>query len=136
MKLASLLTLGLVLGVITTTGCRRRSSPPAPPAPEAPAAPAQPEPTKAEAPAAPTPAPQPVVQPKTAPTSQFNYVEGSSALDDLNKHLSWFVISKKRFPANVDELLAANRLPRPVLPPGGQLVINQKTKTVDYVGPK
>jgi len=46
------------------------------------------------------------------------------------------VISKKRFPANVDELLAANRMPRPVLPPGGQLVINQKTKTVDYIGPK
>ena len=136
MKLTSLLTLGLVLGVITTTGCRRRSSPPAPPAPEAPAAPAQPQQPAAAAAAAPPPPPQPVAQPGNAPSSQFNYVEGSSALDDLNKHLSWFVISKKRFPANVDELLAANRLPRPVLPPGGQLIINQKTKTVDYVGPK
>jgi hypothetical protein len=57
-------------------------------------------------------------------------------LDDLSKHLAWFLISKKRFPANVDELLAANGLPKPALPPGGQLVINQKTKTVDYVGPK
>ena len=61
---------------------------------------------------------------------------GTTAFDDLNKHLTWFVVSKKRFPANVDELLTANRLPKPVLPPGGQLVINQKTKTVDYVGPK
>ena len=93
--------------------------------------------------AAPAPAPAlaapaaPPQAPTAAPTtSQFNYLPGSSAFDDLNKHLTWFVISKKRFPANVDELLTANRLPKPVLPPGGQLVINQKTKTVDYIGPK
>ena len=61
---------------------------------------------------------------------------GSSQFDDLNKHLAWFVMFKKRYPASVDELLQAANQPKPSLPPGGQLVINQKTKTVDYVGPK
>lgn len=60
----------------------------------------------------------------------------ASALADLSKHLTWFVISKKRFPTDIDELLADRHLPKPVLPPGAKLVINQKTKTVDYVGPK
>ncbi len=78
----------------------------------------------------------PPPQASATPAGQANYVPGTTAFDDLNKHLAWFVVSKKRFPANVDELLTANRLPKPVLPPGGQLVINQKTKTVDYVGPK
>lgn len=84
-------------------------------------------------PASSTPPPP---QASATPAGQANYVPGTTAFDDLNKHLAWFVVSKKRFPANVDELLTANRLPKPVLPPGGQLVINQKTKTVDYVGPK
>jgi hypothetical protein len=99
------------------------------------AAPAQTEVPQAAPPAPATPAP--ASRPTTAASAgKFSYVPGTTELDDLNKHLAWFVISKKRFPANVDELLAANRLPRPVLPPGAQLVINQKAKTVDYVGPK
>lgn len=128
--------LALLVCALLASGCRKRSaSLPPPPTPEAAPAPAPPAETPAPAPAPIASAPAPA-QGGVPPTSQFNYVQGSSALDDLNKHLAWFLISKKRFPANVDELLAANRLPRPALPPGGQLVINQKTKSVDYVGPK
>ena len=133
MKLTSLLSL-LLVGVCALSACRKRSAPP--PAPAAETAPAAPETTPAPVAAAPvanTPQPAQVSAPAAG---QANYVPGTTALDDLNKHLTWFVISKKRFPASVDELLTANRLPKPVLPPGGQLVINQKTKTVDYIGPK
>ena len=135
MKSILLLALALVVA-LPSAACRKRSTPSTPPATDAASAPAQPPEAPAPTPAAaPPPAPAPV-QGGSSSASQFNYVQGSSALDDLNKHLAWFVISKKRYPANVDELLAANRLPRPVLPPGGQLVINQKSKSVEYVGPK
>lgn len=128
------LILLLLITAGLTFGCRRRSAAPSAPEPENSSL-AQ---TEAAAPAQSVATPvAPAQAPLTAPaTSQFNYLPGSSAFDDLNKHLTWFVISKKRFPANVDELLAANRMPRPAPPPGGQLVINQKTKTVDYIGPK
>lgn len=135
MKSILLLALALVVA-LPSAACRKRSTPSTPPATDAASAPAQPPEAPAPTPAAaPPPAPAPV-QGGSSSASQFNYVQGSSALDDLNKHLAWFVISKKRYPANVDELLVANRLPRPVLPPGGQLVINQKSKSVEYVGPK
>lgn len=137
MKSILLLALALVVA-LPSAACRKRSTPSTPPATDAASAPAQPPEAPAPTPAAaPPPAPAPApVQGGSSSASQFNYVQGSSALDDLNKHLAWFVISKKRYPANVDELLVANRLPRPVLPPGGQLVINQKSKSVEYVGPK
>ena len=128
----------LLTVVCATTGCRRKSSPSSP-APEA-SAPAPTSETKAP-PSAPPTTPPPssaaasVPAPGT-PASKFNYVPGSSQYDDLNKHLAWFVMFKKRYPASVDELLQAANQPKPALPPGGQLVINQKTKTVDYVGPK
>lgn len=135
----SILTLALALFfAFCSAACRKRSTPSSPPAADVAPAPAQPTDTSPATPApvaVPKPAPAPF-QGGNSSASQFNYVQGSSALDDLNKHLAWFVISKKRYPANVDELLAANRLPRPVLPPGGQLVINQKSKSVEYVGPK
>ena len=133
MRTTSLLTVVLA-AAFAMSACRKRSTPP--PAPSAESAPAAPAETPAPTAAPPAASPVQPAQASAAPAGQANYMPGNTAYDDLNKHLSWFVISKKRFPASVDELLTANRLPKPVLPPGGQLVINQKTKTVDYVGPK
>jgi len=123
--------LPLLLVCIAALGaCRKRPAPMPTPEPES-AAPAGPE--TPSSPAAPAP-----VQAPTAPAGakSGNYLPGTTDLDDLSRHLAWFVVSKNRFPADVNELLTANRLPKPVLPPGGQLVINKKTTTVDYVGPK
>lgn len=135
MTRTALLSL-LLIGAYLVPACRKRTAPTTPPAQDA-AAPAQSEAPQA-APTTPTLAVSapPASKASAAPASKFNYVPGNTEFDDLTKHLAWFVISKKRFPENVDELLTANRLPKPVLPPGGQLVINQKAKTVDYVGPR
>lgn len=129
-RMKQLLSL-LLASTCVLCGCRKKPvSPPetvaedVTPAPEATPAPVPP------ASAAPAPA-----KANMTSTGRFTYVPGTTELDDLNKHLTWYVVSKNRFPASVDELLTANRLPRPVLPPGGRLIINQKTKTVDYIGP-
>lgn len=113
---------------IAMCGCRRKPAPPTAPIPEVPP-PAAVE--KSPAPVAPAP-----VQAGTTTPTAGKYLPGTTAFDDLSRHLVWFVASKNRFPVDVNELLSANRLPQPVLPPGGQLAINKKTKTVDYVGPK
>lgn len=122
----------LLAGLVALCGCRRSHAPKNAESDSTVTPPTE-QPVSAPAPA-PASAATAKAGANTPPTA--NYVPGTTAYDDLSRHLAWFVVSKKRFPADVDELLAANRLPKPVLPPGGKLVINKQTKTVDYVGPK
>lgn len=129
----------LLVGVGALCGCSKEPAPPSAPLPKiAPPAPSVAAPKEQPVVAPPPPVPATPAEAGTTPPASANYkpVPGTTAFDDLSRHLAWFVISKKRFPADVDELLTANRLPKPVLPPGGRLVINKETKTVDYVGPK
>lgn len=118
-------------------GCSKQAVPPPAPAPQiAPRPPVAESPQEQPALVPPPPAAGAPVDAGTPPATTANYLPGTTAFDDLSRHLAWFVISKKRFPVDVDELLTANRLPKPALPPGGRLVINKEKKTVDYVGPR
>ena len=126
--------LVILAGVCFLGGCRKRATPPSGASKQT-----QPEEGAATKPASPSPAQSSATPAATKASSKpemGNYLPGTSAFDDLTKHLAFFVGTKKRFPTDVDELLNERHLPKPVLPPGGKLVINQKTKTVDYVGPQ
>lgn len=115
-----------------SVGCRRKREP----EPTVPPAPVEQASTPADSPKAQRAPPPPVtgsLKPSNIPPDvEF---ESSTAFRELSTGLQLFVSSKKRFPSDLQEIKAAGFLPNgiPTPPPGIQLVIDQKTKTVRAV---
>jgi len=93
-------------------------------------APAQ-APAEAAPPAPAATAPEPAQPAETAPTD----LQGSTELDDMSKLLQQFVVERKRFPADVNEMAKLMGFRLPALPPGARLVIDKENKQIRYVPP-
>ena len=107
----------LLLALLTQAGCRRkRSEPPSGPGPVA-------EPsaqTGAEL---------------SAPTPKAADANAARAVEELNYALQDYRERTGKMPTSLAELVTASKLSLPQLPPGGYLELDQRLKTVKYVGP-
>ena len=107
----------LLLALLTQAGCRRkRSEPPSGPGPVA-------EPsaqTGAEL---------------SAPTPKATDANAARAVEELNYALQDYRERTGKMPASLAELVTASKLSLPQLPPGDHLELDQRLKTVKYVGP-
>ena len=105
----------LLLALLTQAGCRRkRSEPPSGPGPVA-------------EPSAQTGAELSAPTPKAA--------DAARTVEELNYALQDYRERTGKMPASLAELVTASKLSLPQLPPGGRLELNQRFKTVEYVGP-
>ena len=105
----------LLLALLIQAGCRRkRSEPPSGPGPVA-------------EPSAQTGAELSAPTPKAA--------DAARTVEELNYALQDYRERTGKMPASLAELVTASKLSLPQLPPGGRLELNQRFKTVEYVGP-
>jgi len=105
----------LLLALLTQAGCRRKQSePPSGPAPVA-------------EPSAQTGAELSAPTPKAA--------DAARAVEELNYALQDYRERTGKMPTSLAELVTASKLSLPQLPPGGHLELDQRLKTVKYVGP-
>ncbi len=105
----------LLLALLTQAGCRRnRSEPQSGPAPVA-------------EPSAQTGAELSAPTPKAA--------DAARAVEELNYALQDHRERTGKMPKSLAELVTASKLSLPQLPPGGHLELDQRLKTVKYVGP-
>ena len=121
----------LLLALMTQAGCkRRRSEPQTGPAPAVEAsAQTQAGPAPAAGTAAQTGAGLPPQTPKATDANVARTVE------ELNYALQDYRERTGKMPASLGELITASKLAPARLPPGGRLELNQRFKTVEYVGP-
>lgn len=115
----------LLVSLLFQCGCRRnsrRSADPPPPEATAPATPAN---------AVSTPG-QTTAQPSPASPAQ---VQVPRIVEELNYALQDYRERTGKMPKSLEELFAASKLPRPQLPPGAQLRLNERYKIVELVPP-
>ena len=107
----------LLLALLTQAGCRRKRS---------------------EPPSGPGPVAEPSAQTGSelsAPTPKAADANAARAVEELNYALQDYRERTGKMPASLAELVTASKLSLPQLPPGDHLELDQRLKTVKYVGP-
>lgn len=80
------------------------------------------------------PEPQPEAA-QSSPMLKPGDTSPARAVEELNYALQDYRERTGTMPKTLSELLTASKLAHPALPPGGRLELDQRLKTVKYVGP-